>query len=322
MNLIRILNFGLILASPTIVVPTYAADSEVISSLIPPLIESGEIITKTKNGCNLIEKLMNPNAKQARIDAVSKNIWDGVCYNGFALGPGKMIYKNDKGDETGFSEIWYINGRPIGYIKTTFHPSGNFLGLLNEGNIWKNETYNRSVSTTILKEPTITPDIFESKQLSSISHIPQDVTKWVSYTLHTACYDAKSQTTSPCIAENHYNNTGVYENGITRYFCKPGQCLSKWHELTDKLFSGYEDFELAHKAEVDASKKSVEPILLKAKAEKQKADAEAAILAKENKRQAEKIERLNQLTQANQAHKLVSSPALERLIRKALNGGQ
>lgn len=79
MNLIRILNFGLILASPTIVVPTYAADSEVISSLIPPLIESGEIITKTKNGCNLIEKLMNPNAKQARIDAVSKNIWDGVC---------------------------------------------------------------------------------------------------------------------------------------------------------------------------------------------------------------------------------------------------
>lgn len=72
--------------------------------------------------------------------------------------------------------------------------------------------------------------------------------------MYAACYDVKSQITSPCIAEMRYNPTDNFENGVTRYFCKKGECVPKWHELTDKLFSEYDAFERTHTAKVEAAK--------------------------------------------------------------------
>lgn len=277
-------------------------------------LKENEVVAKTQNGCGVIQTIMYPKYKQTILDSVSHNLWDGVCVDGIALGPGKMFYKNKENEEIGFSEMWFLYGKPIGRTKITMHAKNGYQGGQTESFSWLNESYSRSMN---IKNP-YEPD--EKKQTFSIGFMPKEYKKRVYFSMYPACYNAKNNSTSPCITESRHYDTDNYEDGLTRHFCKLGKCVAKWKELTDGLVSQYDDFERMHTAEVEALKKSLEPVLAKARAEKQKADAEAALIAQENKRKAQMIQRQQQLNQANQAQTPVASPALEELIRKALNG--
>lgn len=279
-------------------------------------IESNEFIARTSNDCGLVEKVKgNSKYKSVRIESVKRDIWEGICVDGLALGPGKIINRNANGETTGLSEMWMLYGRPIGQIKTTYISRYNSPDLHTEGFYWNGEGYSRRGNTKLSEETQADRDnLF-------INYQPREATKWISFGLNANCYDSKSQTTGPCIAEMHHTNTDNFEDGVTRYFCKSNECEGKWRELTDKLVSEYELFERTHTAEVEAAKKIVEPILLKARADKQKAEAEAELIAMENKRKAQIEQRQKEFSQANLAKIPVASPALEELIRRTLNGG-
>lgn len=278
----------------------------------PAVLGADEFIAKTANDCGLIEKLNDPKYKQARLDTIARNIWQGLCVSGLALGPGKMIYRNDKNEAIGSSELWMLYGKPIGRSSITYAAQAGYPGSRSEAMTWNGMSYSRSLNT---KNPVEPKEGYESYLAG---HIPLDTTQRVIYSMYPACYDAKKQTTSPCIAENRHFNTGNYEDGITRHFCKPGKCVAKWHELTDSVVAAFDEFERAHALDVDAAKKSVEPALLKAMQEKRKADAEAVLVAKENKRKAQVAQRQQQLNQANQSRRPVVSPNLNQLIRQTM----
>ncbi|MBF4454731.1 hypothetical protein IRT38_04870 [Acinetobacter sp. SK-43] len=293
-----------------------AVSGESLSS--PPLnaiqLKENEVIAKTQNGCGVIQTVIYPKYKQANLDSMSRNFWDGLCVDGMALGPGKMHYKIQNNEEIGFAEAWYLYGRLIGRTKSNWYAGNDYQGGQTESFTWLNESYTRSMN---IKNP-YEPD--EKKQGFSIGYTPQDHKKRVYFGMQPSCYHAEKKSTSPCIAVMRHFDTDNYEDGTTRHFCKLGNCVAKWKELTDGLVSQYDEFERMHTAEVEALKKSLEPVLAKARAEKQKADAEAAFIAQENKRKAQMMQRQQQLSQANQAKTPVASPALEELIRKTLKG--
>lgn len=317
MNKIRYLKVGMAFLGSMFLLPTYAASAEDTTyKQSNVVLNQDEFINKTHDGCGIIEELLNPKYKKARIDSMARNDWDGLCVDGLAFGPGKMTYRNDKNEPTGFSEMWILDGRSIGRIKTTNYPKDNYAGAHYEGFVWKNESYTRSLNTKSPIEPQ------ENQESLFIAHFPKDSKKWVTYSMYPSCFDMSNQTSSPCIVKSQHNDTDKYENGIKRYFCKIGQCVDKWNDLTSELLSQFDSFERLHNPEVELAKKSVELALLKARADKQKADYEAEIIVKENRLKAQILQNQQKLSQASLTKTPVASPALRELIRRTLNGGK
>lgn len=96
---------------------------------------------------------MNPKVKQARINTVARNVWDGICADGFALGPGRMIFNNEKGETLGYAEMWMLKGRPIGRIRTTYNASNNYAGMHSEGFAWEGESYTEVITLSHHRNP-------------------------------------------------------------------------------------------------------------------------------------------------------------------------
>ncbi|WP_411888140.1 tetratricopeptide repeat protein [Hydrocarboniphaga effusa] len=287
--------------------------------------QTGEEILRGADGCGRIALGgVDPKYRQGAIDAAKQSVWDGVCADGLALGPGRLIYLRDNGELIGYSDMWMLDGRPIGRTFTQMYGVKNvYAGSRRESIAWNGEGYSRSISSREPKEP------WEDQESLSVTRTPQDASQYVNFALVSKCGALKKSDSNhndePCIQESRQSPTGNYGDGKTHHYCKPRKCLELWQKLAAPLVAAFDELERAHAAEVASAKQPAERLLgpLTAEYQSQKAEAER-LAAEEQHRVAAEAQRKallatarqQEVTAASQARKPVSSPNLDALIKR------
>lgn len=263
-------------------------------------LQQGEEIVHTQDGCGQIVKLdyLKPETKKMLIDSISKRTWTGICDDGLALGAGKEITWDTSGKELLLTDQWMLYGRKIGRStivtrRDALVPNVNkpWLEVIQ----WDGEVYSRGVGAS----NNIQEDTLDHSEVSVGYSLKSG--DGVNYTISSSCYNTDKKKSQPCIRE------GRKSSGLTQHFCKIKECIKMWQGLAGPILQGFDDFESAHSVEIDTAKKSVEPKI-------------AQLLVKreqDTKRKEQRnIQIQQQLRQANQARKPVSSPSLDQLIKQ------
>lgn len=268
-------------------------------------LQQGEEIVHTQDGCGQIVKFdyLKPESRQRLIDSISKSTWTGVCADGLALGAGKAIVWDASGKQLLFTDQWMLYGRKIGRStivtrRDVLVPDVNkpWLELIQ----WDGEFYSHSVGAS----GHVQVDKLDSSGISVGYKLKTG--EAANFVIYPACYNEEKKKNQPCIMKSHNGSS------LIKHFCKPKECEKMWQELADPIIKDFDAFEVAHAAEIEAVKKSVGPIITQLLVKREQE-------IKLNKvREQRKVQRQQQLTQANQARKPVESPSLDQLIKQTL----
>ncbi len=226
----------------------------------------GEYLAKTREGCNVITDEPHPSRKEAFAAVWARFTWEGVCSEGMALGPGKLISRTENGETVSITEGWQLIGRWIGLsVVTNLFPGASY-GSKTEVFYWDGEGYGRNV---VRSEPL---EARKERPWPSVSYLPRDRSQRVYYSLFGSC-GANAQ---PCVSEwkPPYPPVADASAGRTELYCN-GSCGNLWVEKAGPIITAFDTFAKTHAADVAAVKQALEPLLVQRRREAVEAEAQA-----------------------------------------------
>jgi len=238
----------------------------------------GEYFAKTREGCRVITDEPHPSRKEAITAAWARFTWEGVCSEGTALGPGKLIARSENGETVYITEGWQLYGRWIGLSVVTFlYPGAS--GSKTEVFYWDGEGYGRGVPRSDSSEARKEP------HMPSVSYFARDRSKRVYYSIRGSC-GANAQ---PCVSEwkPPYPPVADPSAGFTYFPCN-GSCVNLWVEKAAPLIAALDTFAKKHAADVADVKQALEPLLVQRRREAVEAEAQAKRDAAEAEVQAKR----------------------------------
>ncbi|MCY1215429.1 hypothetical protein D3C85_748810 [compost metagenome] len=277
----------------------------------------GEYLAKTREGCNVITDEPHPSRKEAFAAVWARFTWEGVCSEGMALGPGKLISRTENGETVSITEGWQLYGRWIGLsIVTNLFPGASY-GSKTEVFYWDGEGYGRNV---VRPEPL---EARKERPWPSVSYLPRDRSQRMYYSLFGSC-GANAQ---PCVSEwkPPYPPVADASAGRTELYCN-GSCGNLWLEKAGPIVTAFDTFAKTHAADVAAVKQALEPLLVQRRREAVEAEAqarrdaaEAEVQAKRKAAQAELVAQAEALRKREEA---VRAEQQFRTSLQTMNPGQ
>lgn len=196
-----------------------------------------------------------PDIAQRLINNWKRYSWEGVCYQGLALGPGRLLIYGDKGELVSISQAWALNGRGIGLgLNTTLASEHYDVGLTQAVN-WKGTSFSRNVRDVAPLEPA-----GDRQYPPSVGFDPPDRRKAVRYTLAGPLAETTPAKVVQMSLTDKFLETGNYFDRLTNFPCPTG-CGALWVEKAGPLIRGFDEFERRHAAEIAAVKASLVPVL-------------------------------------------------------------
>jgi hypothetical protein len=238
--------------------------------LLPPDVEAhypaqpktGEMLVHTREGCGMFTP--QPDAATVRtvpdmVTRITNNwkrySWDGLCYEGLALGSGKLLIYNESGTFISSSATWVLRGRGIGRSWTTIQPSQTYGEDLVAVFNWKGTNYTRNVHDLTPIEPKGGRDY-----PASVSYTPPDPKMAVRFTLAGPLLQAPARIVQMSLTDK-FQQTGSYFDRYTEHPCPKNGCGALWVEKAGPIIRGFDAFEGQHGAEINALQASLGPLL-------------------------------------------------------------
>lgn len=218
------------------------------------VLQPGEIIAKTREGCGLITQVPDEKYRQTMIDSALRKSWLGECVDGMVLGPGTMLARTNEDRISLIQRQWYFNGRPIGESAVTTFSSGSYQGGTIDAFSWEGTSFSRNQSAA--GTPVAQP--LGSNPPMAMESSPQ---RKVIYTLLRSENGWPAECGpdgSTCLQERVL---GSIPSVLNYYRCKKNDCTALWAEKVAPILAAYEAFKASHAADIEAAQKSVEPIL-------------------------------------------------------------
>ncbi|MES2908361.1 MAG: hypothetical protein V4688_04295 [Pseudomonadota bacterium] len=258
-------------------------------------LQAGEILARTREGCELITQVPDEKYRQTIIDSTLRKSWLGECVDGMALGPGTLLVRTNEDRISLIQHQWYFNGRPIGESTVTSFSSGTYQGGTIDSFSWEGSSFSRNrsaigtpVAQTLWNNPPMAMEY--SSQRKVIYTLLRSEGGWPA-----EC----GPDGNACLQEKILGSIPSTQN---YYRCKRNDCTMLWAEKVMPVLAAHEAFKASHAADIEAAQKSVEstlaPLLTAQKTARR--DAEVARIISDAQ-SAHEIERAKAAAVAKQA---------------------
>lgn len=281
-----------------------------------------EMAVQTTDGCGMFT--WRPDDATVRylptiINTLTENWsryrWQGLCYEGLALGPGVLELFDKDGKPLGRTEMWALRGRGIGDSTSYSHPPEDYKPSISRGYAWKGIGYGGNV------EPVVKPVEAPAADGPSYNlfHTPNDRSGTINWSLYAASGSRPARLIHSTITDK-YIKSGKYTDRLTEYPCPASGCGDLWIEKVGPLIREYADYRTHTLPEVDAIKVRLLPIVspLIKKMEDDRREVE------QKQHEALAAERLAKRAQAvsdaNTNRRPMDTPNLKALLQRALGG--
>lgn len=282
-------------------------------------LQPDELLVRTREGCALVSQyIAAPKYRQGFIERHLRHSWLGECVDGLTLGPGKLLIRNDDNKLTGIRNEWHFYGKPIGRTAFIYLPSQDWSGSVTEGFIWDNTSYNRSLSA----QGNVRPQP-ENRNPPTVSVFSPERKRIYKLLRSEGRWNTCGAEGSLCLSETP--SPFIYNSSVNQLSPCTSNCDALWTEKIAPILAEMAAFQAQHAPEVEAVQQSVAPLLQSLQRQRvqegKRKEQEWAAAAAKQKAEAATV-RKQELAQANQTRKPVSTPVLDQLIMKILTGAR